>query len=78
MKGREAVYDGFYKRLAIGILSLVLSVLIFAIPKDIAKFLMIMLGLVAVVLGITLVVNAFRLRKMQLPGPIEKIDTAGQ
>jgi uncharacterized membrane protein HdeD (DUF308 family) len=78
MKGREAVHDGFYKWLAIGILSLVLSVLIFVIPKDVSKFLMIMLGLVALVLGITLVVNALRLRTMQLPGPIEKDSPAGQ
>ena len=51
VKGRKAVPEGFYKWLAIGILSLVLSLLIFVIPKDIAGILMIMLGLVAVVLG---------------------------
>jgi uncharacterized membrane protein HdeD (DUF308 family) len=78
IKGREAVPDGFYKWLAIGILSLVLSLLIFVIPKFIVNILMMMLGLVALVFGIMLVVNALRLKKKLTPGPFRTEVPEGQ
>ncbi len=75
VKGRKAVPDGFYKWVAIGILSLALSLLIFVIPKSIAGILMILLGLVAVMLGIMLTINALRLKTMQKPAQYEKISS---
>lgn len=49
-----------------GILSLVRPVLIDVMTKDIAKFLKAVPGLVTLVPGVTLAVNAIRLIKMQV------------
>lgn len=62
VKGRSAVPEGFYSRMAIGIISLVTAVLLFISPRDILLFLVMILGLIAVLLGVTLCINGLRLR----------------
>ena len=62
-KGRHAVPEGFYSRMAIGVISLVLAVLLFVSPAGILKFLVEILGAVTLLLGITLCINGLRLRK---------------
>lgn len=62
-KGRHAVPEGFYSRMAIGVISLVLAVLLFISPAGILKFLVEILGAVTLLLGITLCINGLRLRK---------------
>jgi len=61
-RGRNAVPDGFYKWLVIGILSLLLAALIFITPVASVALLTIILGAVALLAGLALVVNGFRLR----------------
>jgi uncharacterized membrane protein HdeD (DUF308 family) len=51
------------KRLALGIISLALSLLIFIAPFGMVWILTQVLGIVALVLGLTLVVNGIRLRR---------------
>jgi uncharacterized membrane protein HdeD (DUF308 family) len=62
--GKKAVPDGFFKWLAIGVLSFLLTGLIVFLPYQSVALLMILLGIIAVLLGITLVVNGFRLRQL--------------
>jgi uncharacterized membrane protein HdeD (DUF308 family) len=62
-KGRHAVPEGFYSRMAIGVISLVLAVLLFVSPAGILKFLVEILGAVTLLLGITLCINGLRLRR---------------
>jgi len=62
LKGRHAVPEGFYSRMAIGIISLVLAVLLFVSPVDILKLLVEILGAITILLGITLCINGLRLR----------------
>jgi uncharacterized membrane protein HdeD (DUF308 family) len=61
-KGRHAVPEGFYSRMVIGVISLVLAVLLFISPAGILMLLMEILGAVTVLLGITLGINGLRLR----------------
>ncbi len=61
--GRRAVPDGFFKWLAIGILSLLLTALIIFLPDQSVALLMILLGTIALLLGITFVMNGLRLRQ---------------
>jgi uncharacterized membrane protein HdeD (DUF308 family) len=61
-QGRHAVPEGFYSRMAIGVISLVLAVLLFISPAGILVLLMEILGAVTLLLGITLGINGLRLR----------------
>jgi protein-S-isoprenylcysteine O-methyltransferase Ste14 len=61
-KGRHAVPEGFYSRMAIGIISLILAIQLFFSPTVILIFLIEILGAVTVLLGITLCINGLRLR----------------
>jgi uncharacterized membrane protein HdeD (DUF308 family) len=61
-KGRHAVPEGMYSRMAIGIVSLVLAVLLFLSPAHILGLLIMILGAVTILLGITLCINALQLR----------------
>jgi len=61
-KGRHAVPEGFYSRMAIGVISLALAALLFISPAGILVLLMEILGAVTVLLGITLCINGLRLR----------------
>jgi uncharacterized membrane protein HdeD (DUF308 family) len=62
VKGRSAVPEGFFSRMAIGILSLVSAVFLLTSPADILLLLMVVLGLIMFLLGITLCINGLRLR----------------
>lgn len=70
MKGRGAVPEGFYSRMATGFVSLVLAILLFYSPLDILAFLVRILGAVVVLLGITLCINGLRLRAWMKPLPV--------
>lgn len=61
-KGRHAVPEGFYSRMAIGVISLLLAVLLFISPAGILVLLMEILGAVTLLLGITLCINGLRMR----------------
>jgi uncharacterized membrane protein HdeD (DUF308 family) len=64
VKGWHAVPEGFYSRLVIGIISLVLAILLVINPADILAFLVVLLGTITVLLGLTLVITGLRLRKL--------------
>jgi uncharacterized membrane protein HdeD (DUF308 family) len=68
-KGRHAVPEGFYNRMAIGVISLVLAVMLFVSPAGILKFLIEILGAVTLLLGITLCINGLRLRTWMMKVP---------
>lgn len=70
-KGRHAVPEGFYSRMAIGLISLVLAIQLFISPDGILLLLMEILGAVTLLLGITLSINGLRLRAWmkQVPAP---------
>lgn len=61
-KGRAAIPEGFASRVAIAILSLCLVGLIIINPVAVVELLVVILGFVALVLGIMLLVNGTRLR----------------
>jgi len=61
-KGRSGVPEGFYSRMAVGILSLALTGLILICPKGILFILIEVLGAITILLGITLCTNGLRLR----------------
>jgi uncharacterized membrane protein HdeD (DUF308 family) len=61
-QGRHAVPEGFYSRMAIGTVSLVLAILLFMSPAGILGLLITILGAVTILLGITLCINGFQLR----------------
>lgn len=62
-KGRHAVPEGFYSRMAIGITSLASAVLLVVSPAAVLGVLMEILGVITVLLGITLCINGIRLRR---------------
>jgi uncharacterized membrane protein HdeD (DUF308 family) len=62
-KGESVGPETLGKRLALGIISLALSLLIFIAPFGMVWILTQVLGIVALVLGLTLVVNGIRLRR---------------
>jgi uncharacterized membrane protein HdeD (DUF308 family) len=62
-KFRTAIPEGFARRLCLGILSLAFAILIFVMPEAVVLILMVLLGYIAILLGLVLVVNAMRLRQ---------------
>jgi uncharacterized membrane protein HdeD (DUF308 family) len=68
-RGRTTVPEGLYYRLALGVISLVLTILIFREPAWVVLILTRVLGIIALVLGITLVVNGVRLRRRMRGSP---------
>jgi uncharacterized membrane protein HdeD (DUF308 family) len=62
MRGRSAVPEGFYSRLAIGVISLVLAVLLLFSPAGVLGLMISILGAVIVLVGVTLCINGLRLR----------------
>jgi uncharacterized membrane protein HdeD (DUF308 family) len=65
-KGESVGPETLYKRLAFGIISLALSILIFIAPTRVVLILTRVLGVIALVLGITLIVNGVRIwRRMK-------------
>jgi uncharacterized membrane protein HdeD (DUF308 family) len=67
-KGRGAIPEGFFSRVIIAIVSLILAGLIIVDPMSVVALLMVILGFVALALGIMLVVNGLRLRKRMKAG----------
>jgi uncharacterized membrane protein HdeD (DUF308 family) len=63
-KGRSAVPEGFFSRLAIGILSLLIVIGAFFTPYSLVTILTLVVGLLLILIGIMLVVNGLRLRRM--------------
>lgn len=62
VRGRSAVPEGFYSRMAIGIISLAMTVLLVTSPAGILGLLVEILGAITVLLGITVCTNGLRLR----------------
>lgn len=69
LKGRSAVPEGFYSRMATGIISLVMAYLLLVSPKDILALLMTILGVITFLAGFTLSINGLRLRQWMRPIP---------
>jgi uncharacterized membrane protein HdeD (DUF308 family) len=67
-KGRAAIPEGFFSRLAIAVISLVLAVLIFLEPLGVLILLMLFVGVIAMLLGIVLAINGLRLRERMVSG----------
>jgi uncharacterized membrane protein HdeD (DUF308 family) len=65
--GRAAVPEGYVKWLLIGVFSLLLAVLILVMPHHTVALIMIVVGALALLLGITLIVNGVRLRQRMHP-----------
>ena len=61
-KGRAAIPEGFISRIIIAIISLILVFMIFIEPKGVLQLLMIVVGTVALLLGLMLAINGMRLR----------------
>lgn len=68
-KGRHAVPEGFYSRMAIGLISLALTLLILTSPAGVLVLLVEILGMITILLGITLIINGLHLRARMRPGP---------
>lgn len=62
-KGRHAVPEGFYSRMAIGVLSLAAAGTLIMSPAGIFAILLLVLGAITILLGITLCINGLRLRR---------------
>lgn len=62
-KGLLVLPEGLYYRLALGAISLVLVILVFLAPVRTVLMLTRVLGIIAVVLGISLIVNGVRIRE---------------
>ena len=68
-KGHNAVPEGFYSRMTIGIVSLGAAVLLLISPADILLLLIFILGAVTILLGITVCINGLRLRAWMKQNP---------
>lgn len=62
VKGRGAIPEGFYSRVIIAAISVILAALIFIEPLGILALLMLFVGVLAFLLGIVLAVNGLKLR----------------
>jgi hypothetical protein len=62
-KGRSAIPEGFVSRIVIALLSLGLVALIIFYPRGVVALLMVIMGFVALVLGVMLLVNGIRLQR---------------
>ena len=61
-KGRAAIPEGFVSRVIIASLSLALVALIIIDPQGVVVLLMVIVGILSIVLGITLLLNGMRLK----------------
>lgn len=61
-KGKQSVPEGFYRRMFIGIFSLLLALLIVLIPDAAVALLMEILGILVLLLGVVLCAGGLRLR----------------
>lgn len=62
IQGRHAVPEGFFSRMAIGVISLLSAILLITSPAGTVAFLVTILGTITVLSGITLCINGLRLR----------------
>jgi uncharacterized membrane protein HdeD (DUF308 family) len=62
-KGRLATPEGFYKRLAMGIFSLILAVAVLVLPAAVVSIIMYFLAAIAILIGVILILDAVGLRK---------------
>lgn len=62
-KGKSAVPEGFYSRLAIAVISLILFIAIFYAPAAIIELLMIIAGVIIMLIGFILVTTTFSLEE---------------
>lgn len=65
-KGRSAVPEGFYSRMATGIVSLAAATLLILNPGGTLMLLTGVLGAITALLGVTLFINGIRLRQWML------------
>ena len=65
-KGRKAIPEGFTSRITIAILSLVLVYLILDDPWGLLQLILMTVGIIAILLGLAVAVNGFRLRNRML------------
>ena len=63
VKGKSAIPEGFYSRLAIAVVSLALVIMMVIAPDQVLILLMAIIGVVAFLLGLMLLVNGLRLRE---------------
>lgn len=61
-KGKDSVPEGFFRRMFIGIFSLLLALLILLIPDAMVALLMELLGVLVLLLGVVLCAGGWRLR----------------
>ena len=61
--GRSAIPEGFYSRILIGLISLILAIWIFIEPAGVLMLFMVILGSILVILGITLISVSIRLQR---------------
>lgn len=62
-KGRLATPEGFYKRLGMGIFSLVLAIAVLVLPAAVVSVIMYFLAAMAILIGLILIIDALGLRK---------------
>lgn len=64
--GRSGVSEGFFKILAIGILSLLLAVAIFLAPETVVAILVELVAIIVILLGIVLIGNGLSLKRRMM------------
>lgn len=62
-KGRLATPEGFYKRLGMGIFSLILAIAVLVLPAAIVSIIMYLLAAIAILIGVILILDAMGLRR---------------
>ena len=72
-KGKSAVPEGFYSRLAIAVISLILVVAMFFAPVAILKIFMIIAGVIIILIGSILISATLKLRGRSKKHPNKKI-----
>ncbi len=62
-RGKMHTPEGFYKRMGMGLFSLILGVLILLAPTFVAQLLILVLGALAIMVGISLIINGYGLKR---------------
>jgi uncharacterized membrane protein HdeD (DUF308 family) len=71
-KGRAAIPEGFYSRLTIAVISLVIVVLIFVEPRGVLELLMVILGVLALLFGLMFFINGIQLRQRMVSAKLSQ------
>jgi uncharacterized membrane protein HdeD (DUF308 family) len=72
-KGRLATPEGFYKRLGMGVFSLILAVAVLVLPAAIVSIIMYLLAAMAILIGIALILDSMGLRRAFKDLDLEKM-----